>query len=42
MKVGNIYGSQKTNLTFPHFFTKYIKGMTHKTFLNKSKKTTFS
>lgn|GEM_PF-2668179 len=42
MKVENIYGFQKANLTLSHFFTKYIKGMTHKTFLNKSKKTSFS
>jgi len=41
MKVENIYGFQKANLTFSCFFTKYIKSMTHKTFLNKSKKTSF-
>jgi len=42
MKVENIYCFRKGNLTFSCFFTKYIKGMTHKAFLNKSKKTSFS
>ncbi len=42
MKVENNCGFQKSNLTFPRFFTKHLEGIATKTFLNNSKKTSFS